>query len=112
MHVEAGNGKLTLLFIHAIHYNQQLHMKTLETENLRYFSCINAVLYNGIQQGLYTSGVATGGQGGQSTPLDSEKITKNREKREKSRKRGENSEKNWEKEEKSGRFFHFAPNDR
>ena len=55
-------------------------MKTLETENLRYFSCINAVLYNGIQLGLYTSGVATGGQGGQSTPLDSEKIAKNREK--------------------------------
>ena len=55
-----------------------------------------------------SSGVATGGQGGQSAPLDSKKNCQ------KSGKRGRISGNNKEKEnrEKSGMFFHFAPHDR
>ena len=51
---------------------------------------------------IHPSGVATGGQGGQSAPLTVKNFSKNQEKE------GENQE----KEEKLGRFFHFAPPDR
>ena len=56
-----------------------------------------------------SSGIATGGQGGQSATPDSKKFAKNREKE------GENWEKRGKlgrKRQKSGRFFHFAPPDR
>ena len=56
-----------------------------------------------------------GVKGGQSTPLDGEKFTKNWEKegenQEKAGTRGKKSKKK-KKKEKSGRFFHFAPPDR
>ena len=58
---------------------------------------------------IYISGVATGGQVGQSATSDSEKFAKNREKEGKNReKRG----KIGKKRQNSGRFFHFAPPDR
>ena len=58
------------------------------------------------------SGVATGGQGGQIVPLDSQKFAKTREKKEENQEKSEKRGENREKEEKSGRFFHFAPSDR
>ena len=56
--------------------------------------------------------LTTGGQVGQSAPLDSEKFAKNREKEGENKEKGGKERKNWEKEEKSGRFFHLASPDR
>ena len=60
----------------------------------------------------FYSGLASIGVGGQSAPLDTKKIVKNREKEGKKLGKREENWENWEKEEKSGRFFHFAPPDK
>ena len=58
------------------------------------------------------SGVATGGQGGQSATPDSEKTCKNSAKRGENREKSGKIEENSGKWQKSGRFFHFTPYDR